>query len=91
MPELENDPSMDVGDDPWGLAVGVERPVRRLFPARDDKLPVYVQAQGGMLRLEGERLIVQSQGENAVETRLTNTSHVSLYGNVHVTTPASRS
>lgn len=24
-PELEDDPSMDVGDDPWGLAVGVER------------------------------------------------------------------
>ncbi|HEX3850539.1 MAG TPA: CRISPR-associated endonuclease Cas1, partial [Polyangiaceae bacterium] len=86
--ELEDDPSMDVGDDPWGLAVGVQRPVRRLFPARDDKLPVYVQAQGAMLRLDGERLIVQAKGEHAVETRLTNTSHVALYGNVHVSTPA---
>jgi CRISPR-associated protein Cas1 len=86
--ELEDDPSMDVGDDPWGLAVGVVRPVRRLFPARDDKLPVYVQSQGAMLRLDGERLIVQTKGEHAVETRLTNTSHVALYGNVHVTTPA---
>ena len=89
-PELEDDPSMDVGDDPWGLAVGVERHVRRLFPARDDKLPVYVQAQGAMLRLDGERLIVQATGERAVETRLTNTSHVALYGNVHVSTPAIR-
>jgi CRISPR-associated protein Cas1 len=61
-----------------------------MFPARDDKLPVYVQAQGAMLRLDGERLIVQTKGDHAVETRLTNTSHVALYGNVHVSTPAIR-
>jgi CRISPR-associated protein Cas1 len=79
-----------VGDDPWGLEGGLERPVRRLFPARDDKLPLYVQAQGAMLRLDGERLIVQAKGEGTKETRLSNTSHVSLYGNVHVTTPALR-
>jgi CRISP-associated protein Cas1 len=89
-PAAEDDPSFEVGDDPWGLAVGVEQPVRRLFPARDDKLPVYVQAQGAMLRLDGERLIVQAKGEDAKETRLSNTSHVALYGNVHVTTPAIR-
>jgi len=89
-PELEDDPSFDVGDDPWGLAVGVARPVRRLFPARDDKLPVYVQAQGAAIRLEGERLIVQSKGENAREARLANTSHVALYGNVNLSTPALR-
>ncbi len=89
-PALEDDPSLELGDDPWGLGGGVERPVRRLFPARDDKLPVYVQAQGAMLRLDGERLIVQAKGENAKETRLSNTSHVALYGNVHVTTPAIR-
>lgn len=91
--ELEDDPSFDVGDDPWGLAVGIERPdrgVRRLFPARDDKLPVYVQAQGAAIRLEGERLIVQSKGENAREARLTNTSHVALYGSVNLSTPALR-
>jgi CRISP-associated protein Cas1 len=87
MPPVE-DASLEVGDDPWGLGGGLERPVRRLFPARDDKLPVYVQAQGAMLRLEGERLIVTTKGEDAKETRLSNTSHVALYGNVHVTTPA---
>ena len=89
-PELEDDPSFDVGEDPWGLAVGVARPVRRMFPARDDKLPVYVQAQGAAIRLEGERLIVQSKGENAREARLANTSHVALYGNVNLSTPALR-
>lgn len=89
-PAPEDNSALEVGDDPWGLGGGVERPVRRLFPARDDKLPVYVQTQGAMLRLDGERLIVQAHGENATETRLSNTSHVAVYGNVHVTTPAIR-
>jgi CRISP-associated protein Cas1 len=88
--ELEEDPAMDLGDDPWGLAAGLERPVRRMFPARDDRLPVYVQSQGASVRLEGERLIIQTKGENAREARLSNTSHVSLYGSVHMTMPALR-
>jgi hypothetical protein len=85
-----DDDSLELGDDPWGLGGATEKPVRRLFPARDDKLPVYVQAQGAMLRLDGERLIVQSKDDAAKETRLSNTSHVALFGNVHVTTPAIR-
>jgi CRISPR-associated protein Cas1 len=89
-PDVDDDPVFELGDDPWGLGGGLERPVRRLFPARDDKLPVYVQAQGAMVRLDGERLIVQSAGEAAKETRLSNTSHLALFGNVHVTTPVIR-
>ena len=89
-PALEDDPVFDVSDgDPWGFGA-FERRVRRLLPARDDRLPVYVQAQGAMLRLDGERLVVQCKGENATETRLTNISHVSLFGNVHVSAPAIR-
>lgn len=84
------DASLELGDDPWSL-VGESQPtVRRLFPARDDKLPVYVQAQGASLRLEGERLVVHSKGQEPSEARLSNTSHVSLFGNVHITTPALR-
>jgi CRISPR-associated protein Cas1 len=81
---------MDVGDDPWGLTAGVAHPVRRMFPARDDRLPVYVQAQGASVRLEGERLIIQTKGEHAREARLSNTSHVSLYGSVYMTMPVLR-
>jgi CRISP-associated protein Cas1 len=88
--ELEDDPSFDVGDDPWGLAVGIERRVRRLFPARDDKLPVYVQAQGAMVKLSGERLMIHNADEPVRPARLSNTSHVALFGNVHVTTPTIR-
>lgn len=89
-PDPLDDPVFELGDDPAGLGGGLARPVRRLFPARDDKLPIYVQAQGAVLRLDGERLIVQASGENAKETRLSNTSHVALFGNVNVTTPAIR-
>jgi CRISPR-associated protein Cas1 len=87
---LEDDAAMDVGDDPWGLTAGVAHPVRRMFPARDDRLPVYVQAQGASVRLEGERLIIQTKGEHAREARLSNTSHVSLYGSVYMTMPVLR-
>jgi CRISPR-associated protein Cas1 len=85
--------------DPWGFGPVTAKeedgrssahPVRRLFPARDDKLPVYVQEQGAFVRLEGERLIVQRREHPAVEARLTNTSHVALYGSAHITTPAIR-
>lgn len=77
--------------DPWGfMEGGEEKPVRRLFPARDDRLPVYVQTQGASMRLQGERLIIQSKDEPAREARLTNTSHVAVFGNVHVTTPVIR-
>lgn len=87
----------DVGDDPWNL-VGDDaadtsenrRTVRRLFPARDDKVPLYVQAQGASVRLDGERLLVHCKGEATVTARISNTSHVALYGNVHLTTPALR-
>lgn len=84
----------EVGDDPWGLE-GTPQPaqyqpaaVRRLFPARDDRVPMYVQAQGASVRLDGERLIVRCKDQPTVTARLTNTSHVALYGNVHLTTPA---
>lgn len=87
---MEEDPAFDVGDDPWGLAGGVETSVRRMFPARDDRLPVYVQAQAASVRLDGERLVIQVKGEPAREARLSNTSHVSLFGNVNVTMPALR-
>lgn len=87
--ELDS-PAFDVGDDPWGLAPQAPVHVRRLFPARDDKQSLYVQAQGAMVRLDGERLIVQSKGDAPRPVRIANTSHVSLYGNIHITTPTIR-
>ncbi|MEO7330991.1 MAG: CRISPR-associated endonuclease Cas1 [Minicystis sp.] len=78
--------------DPWGL-VGTVQPeleIRRLHPARDDKLPVYVQEQGARVSLEGDRLILKGRTLGRVEARLANTSQVSLLGNVQITTQALR-
>lgn len=81
-PALDDD-SSSTGGKPLGH-------VRRLFPARDDKQSLYVQAQGAMLRLDGERVLVQNKDEPPLPARIANTSHVALYGNVHITTPTLR-
>jgi CRISPR-associated protein Cas1 len=96
-PEL--DPSVaelygPLDPDPWDLVGPEPRPVpaelRRLHPARDDKLPVYVQAQGGRITLSGERLSIWNKDDGAIEARLGNTSQLSLFGNIQITTQALR-
>lgn len=78
-------------EDPWDL-VGPPppEPLRRLHPARDDRVPLYVQDQGGRVSLEGERLVITGRKEGRAEARLANTSHVVLMGNVQVSTQALR-
>jgi CRISPR-associated endonuclease Cas1/CRISPR-associated protein Cas4 len=68
------------GDDP-----------RRLFPARDDALPVHVQAQGGTVGVKGETLYIAPREGERKEVRLRDVSQLCLYGNVQVTTQALRS
>jgi CRISPR-associated protein Cas1 len=74
-----------VGTEPSG---DVE--LRRLHPARDDKLPVYVQEQGARIGLDGERLIVTGRAGDRTDARLANTSQVALLGNVQISTQALR-
>lgn len=62
---------------------------RRLYPARDDRLPLYVQAHRAKISVEGERLMIR-EGEDKTECRLPNTSQVVVMGNAQVTTPALR-
>lgn len=66
---------------------GEPRAIRRLHASRDDASPLYVQAYSGRVRLEGERLIVETK-ESSQEARLPHTSQVCIYGNVQVTTQA---
>lgn len=90
MPGIEDDLTGPMDQDPWGLAESTGREpveIRRLHPARDDKMPLYVQAQGARIGLSGERLSVTSK-EGATEARLTGTSQVCLMGNVQVSTQA---
>lgn len=80
--------------DPWGLvsegAELEERPeeIRRLVPARDDRIPLYVQAQGARVGLAGDRLRVEVAGGTLAEARLPNTSHVAVFGNAQISTQA---
>lgn len=64
--------------------------VRRLIPARDDALPLYVIRQGTTVGKSGERLILRSKSETLEEYRLNDLSHLCLFGNVQVTTQALR-
>lgn len=64
--------------------------LRRLQPARDDELPLYVQDQGARISLSGEELVIRSRAGEQTRVRLPNLSQVSLFGNVQITTQALR-
>jgi CRISPR-associated protein Cas1 len=69
-PELVDDATGPMDADPWGLvSPAMNANLRRLHPARDDRVPVYAQVQGGYIALDGERLIVRSK-EGGLEARL---------------------
>lgn len=76
----ESDETEEVAADPQARA-------RRLYAARDDRLPVYVQEHGTRLRVKGDLLTVETSN-GTIESRLPNTSQVALFGNVQVTTQA---
>lgn len=71
-------------------APGAAAEVRRLVPARDDRVPLYVQEQGARVSLDGEVLVAAGRKQGRVESRLPNTSQVCVLGNVQVTTQAVR-
>jgi CRISPR-associated protein Cas1 len=64
-------------------------PMRRLHPARDDRLPLYVTEAGARVGIDGEELVVRGK-EETTKARLPNTSHVSLFGNVQISSQALR-
>lgn len=91
---IDDDLSGPLHPDPWNL-VGPQpeppRTLRRLHPARDDKLPVYVQGAGAQVAVSQERLLIRLRDAPATEARLSNTSQLALFGAVQITTPALRS
>ena len=64
--------------------------VRRMAPARDDALPMYVQAQGGVVGKSGDNLTVRMKGQVVSKVRLLDVSSVSIFGNAQVTAQATR-
>lgn len=67
---------------------GAKEKVRKLLPARDDQIPVYVVGQGNTVRKKGERLEIWSREGKVSEARIMETSQLNLYGGVEITTPA---
>ena len=76
--------------DPWDLrGDGAAEPsLRRLVPARDERVPLYVQAPGARIGLDGDRLLVSSAKAAPAPARLPQTSHVAIYGGAQITTQA---
>lgn len=74
------------------LAVGQNEgeEVRRLFPARQDSLPLYVHEQGAVVGKSGELVTIVKQGREMGKARLIDTSQLCLFGKVMVTPDAVR-
>jgi len=62
--------------------------VRRLFPARDDTLPLYIQEQGATVGKSGYCLIIRKGKEQLGRTPIKDISQLVLCGNVLVTAQA---
>ncbi len=72
------------------MAQPAEGDVRRLMPARDDALPLYIQDQGVTLGKSGDQLTVKSRQNTLRKVKMIDISQVSLFGNVQVTAQALR-
>ncbi len=64
------------------------REVRRLYPAADDALPLYVQSPGARIGKKGDELEITQPDKEAERVRLLDVSQVSVLGNVQVTAGA---
>lgn len=60
------------------------RPIRRLYPVRDDASPLYVQEQGAFVGKSGQRLTVKKEGVELSSVRLLDVSQLVLCGNIGV-------
>lgn len=70
------------------LGRGTDLEIRRLIPAADDALPLYVQEQGAHVGKKGEVLEIKLQGQKVADARMLDTSQVCLLGNVQISTQA---
>ncbi len=66
---------------------GKDKGCRRLYPSRDDSIPVYVVGDGALVKKREGRLEVWRYGEKVNDIPLHDVSQVSLYGNASMTQP----
>jgi CRISPR-associated protein Cas1 len=65
-----------------------DRPVRRMIAARDDLLPLYLNAQGLYVGKSGQVLKIKDRDESVQEVRINGICQLNLFGNVQLTTQA---
>ncbi|MDE0525826.1 MAG: CRISPR-associated endonuclease Cas1 [Thaumarchaeota archaeon] len=63
--------------------------VRRMYPIRDDAVPVYVQDQGARVSKSGDCIHVKTADETR-KIRLIDVSELTVFGNVQITTQTIR-
>lgn len=73
------EPDVDESDDP---------PIRRLYPPRDEALPLYVQEQGARVGKSKKVITIKRRGEEIGRARLKDVSQLVLLGNVSVSAQA---
>ncbi|HCS54130.1 MAG TPA: CRISPR-associated endonuclease Cas1, partial [Planctomycetaceae bacterium] len=56
--------------------------LRKLLPARQNALPLYVQHQGAFVGKSGDRITIKLKGEELSSVRLLDISQVCVFGNV---------
>lgn len=71
-----------------GEAVTTDDKVRRLIPARDDRVPLYVHSAGTRIGRRGDELLVESRDGEKNTVRIVDTSQVCLFGAVQLSTQA---
>ncbi|MBZ0232895.1 MAG: CRISPR-associated endonuclease Cas1 [Deltaproteobacteria bacterium] len=62
--------------------------LRRLIPARDDALPLYVQTAGSRIGRRGEELVVETREGDKTSVKLIDTSQICVFGAVQISTQA---
>jgi CRISPR-associated protein Cas1 len=84
---------LKLGGDGHAPAFGIDdegepAPPRRLLPARDDALPLYVHSGGTRVGKSGDELVIDVRDGPRQTARLAQTSQVSLFGQVQASTQA---
>ena len=64
--------------------------VRRMYPAVDDSMPVYVQEQGAVVSKDHDCIVIKYQGNVLKKIRMLDISNITIMGNIQVTTQAVR-
>ena len=64
--------------------------IRRMYPIRNDAIPVYVQEQGSYVSKSGECIHVKTKDKVLKKIRLIDISEITVFGNIQVTTQAIR-